>query len=104
MRDLDRRWCVKRYLKLFEPEAYGGIAMTISRLTLAAIMILLLAPSTHGGTAMAATVYPIVAFNDFYRDSKPTGYLLGASADGQWVKAEAAAGLIPGGMIVSLDR
>jgi hypothetical protein len=71
--------------------------MTISRLTLAAILVLLLVPSTHGGTTMAATVYPIVALNDFYRDSKPTGYLLGASAGGQWLKPEAAAGLIPGG-------
>ena len=71
--------------------------MTIIRLTLAAIMVLLLGLSTHGGAAMAATVYPIVAFNDFYRDSKPTGYLLGGSAGGQWLKPEAAAGLIPGG-------
>jgi hypothetical protein len=46
---------------------------------------------------MAAAVNPIVAFNDFYRDSKPTGYLLGASVGGQWVQPKAAAGLIPGG-------
>jgi hypothetical protein len=46
---------------------------------------------------MAAPVFPIVAFNDFFGDSKPTGYLLGGSAGGQWVKPEAAAGLIPGG-------
>ena len=71
--------------------------MTISRLTLAAIMALMLGPATDIGPAMAAPVFPIVAFNDFYRDSKPTGYLLGASAGGQWVKPEAAAGLIPGG-------
>ena len=70
--------------------------MTIGRLTLAAILVLLLFPSTHGGLAMSAPVFPIVAFNDFFGDSKPTGYLLGASAGGQWVKPEAAAGLIPG--------
>ena len=70
--------------------------MTISRLTLAAIMVLLLGPLTLSGPAVAAPVNPIVAFNDFYRDSKPTGYLLGGSAGGQWVKPEAAAGLIPG--------
>ena len=46
---------------------------------------------------MAAPVNPIVAFNDFFGDSKPTGYLLGGSAGGQWLKPEAAAGLIPGG-------
>ena len=71
--------------------------MTISRLTLAAIMVLGLGLSTLSGPAMAAPVNPIVAFNDFYRDSKPTGYLLGGSDGGQWVKPEAAAGLIPGG-------
>ena len=71
--------------------------MAILRLTLAAIMVLLFGPSTHPGAAMAAPVYPIVAFNDFYRDSKPTGYLLGGSAGGRWLKPEAAAGLIPGG-------
>ena len=46
---------------------------------------------------MAAPVHPIVAFNDFFDDSQPTGYLLGASAGGQWLKPEAAAGLIQGG-------
>ena len=71
--------------------------MTIIQLTLAAIMVLLLGPSTHSGPAMAAPVNPIVAFNDFFGDSKPTGYLLGGSAGGQWLKPEAAAGLIPGG-------
>jgi len=71
--------------------------MTIGRLTSAAILMLLLGPSTLSGPAIAAPVNPIVAFNDFYRDSKPTGYLLGGSAGGQWVKPEAAAGLIPGG-------
>ena len=71
--------------------------MTIGRLTLAAILVLLLFPSTHGGTTMAPPVNPIVAFNDFFVDSKPTGYLLGGSAGGQWLKPEAAAGLIPGG-------
>ena len=71
--------------------------MTISRLTLAAILALLLGASTLSGPAMAAPVFPLVAFNDFYRDSKPTGYLLGGSSGGQWLKPEAAAGLIPGG-------
>jgi len=71
--------------------------MAISRLTLAAIMVLGLALSIPDGTAMAAAVNPIVAFNDFYRDSKPTGYLLGASVGGQWIQPKAAAGLIPGG-------
>jgi hypothetical protein len=71
--------------------------MKISRLTLAAIMVLVFGLSIPGGPAMAAPVFPIVAFNDFFGDSKPTGYLLGGSAGGQWVKPEAAAGLIPGG-------
>jgi hypothetical protein len=71
--------------------------MAISRLTLAAIMVLVLGLSTHAGPAMGAPVFPIVAFNDFYGDNKPTGYLLGGSAGGQWLKPEAAAGLIPGG-------
>jgi len=71
--------------------------MTIIQLTLAAIMALLLGPWTHAGPAIAAPVFPIVAFNDFFGDSKPTGYLLGGSAGGQWLKPEAAAGLIPGG-------
>ena len=71
--------------------------MATIRLILTVLLALILGLSTHCGPAMAVTVYPIVAFNDFYRDSKPTGYLLGASADGQWVKPEAAAGLIPGG-------
>jgi hypothetical protein len=71
--------------------------MAISRLTLAAIMVLGLGLSIPDGTAMAAPVNPIVAFNDFYRDSKPTGYLLGASVGGQWIQPKAAAGLIPGG-------
>jgi len=71
--------------------------MAIIRLTLAVIMVLILGPSTHFGSAMAATVYPLVAFNDFFNDSKATGYLLGGSAGGQWLKPEAAAPLIPGG-------
>ena len=71
--------------------------MTIIQLTLAAIMALLLGPWNHAGPAMAAPVFPIVAFNDFFGDSKPTGYLLGGSAGGQWLKPETAAGLIPGG-------
>lgn len=71
--------------------------MTIFGFTLAAIMALLLGPWTHAGPAMAAPVFPIVAFNDFFGDSKPTGYLLGGSAGGQWLKPEVAAGLIPGG-------
>jgi hypothetical protein len=71
--------------------------MTIIRLTLTALLALIPSLSTHSGAAMAAPVFPLVAFNDFYRDSKPTGYLLGGSAGGQWLKPEAAAGLIPGG-------
>jgi hypothetical protein len=71
--------------------------MTIIQLILAAILVLGFGLSTHSGPAMAAPVFPIVAFNDFFGDSKPTGYLLGGSAGGQWVKPEAAAGLIPGG-------
>ena len=72
--------------------------MTIIRLTLAVIMVLILGLSAHFGTAaMAATVHPIVAFSDFWSHNKPTGYLLGGSAGGQWLKPEAAAGLIPGG-------
>jgi hypothetical protein len=71
--------------------------MAISRLILAAIMVLGLGLSTLSGPAMSASVNPIVAFNDFYRANKPTGYLLGGSAGGQWLKPEAAAGLIQGG-------
>jgi hypothetical protein len=71
--------------------------MATIRLTLAVIMVLILGPSTHFGTAMAAPVHPIVAFSDLFSDSSPTGYLLGGSAGGQWLKPEAAAGLIPGG-------
>lgn len=71
--------------------------MAISRLTLAAIMVLGLGLSTLSGPAVAAPVNPIVAFNDFFGDSKPTGYLLGAASGSQWLKADAAAGLIPGG-------
>ena len=71
--------------------------MSIIRLTLAAIMVLVPGLSTHSIPAMAAPVNPIVAINDFYRDRKPTGYLLGGSAGGQWLKPDAAAGLIAGG-------
>jgi len=71
--------------------------MAISRLTLAAIMFLLLGPSTHFGTAMAAPVHTIVAFSDLFNESRPTAYLLGGSAGGRWLKPEAAAPLIPGG-------
>jgi hypothetical protein len=66
------------------------------RLILTILLALIPGLSTHGGAAMAATVYPIVAFNDFFGDSKATGYLLGGSAGGQWLKPEAAAGLITG--------
>jgi len=84
-------------VEVAEAEAEGGMAMAIIRLTLAAIMVLILGPWTHPGTSMAANVYPIVGFSDFWSHSKPTGYLLGGSADGKWLKPETAAGLIPGG-------
>jgi len=71
--------------------------MAISSLALAAIMVLILGPSTHFGAAMAAPVHPIAAFSDLFKESRPTGYLLGGSAGGQWLKPEAAAPLIPGG-------
>jgi len=71
--------------------------MTSIRITLAVIMVLGLGFSLHSGGAMAAPVHPIVAYNDFWGDSKPTGYLLGGSAGGQWVQPQAAAGLSPGG-------
>jgi hypothetical protein len=77
-------------------EAEGGRVMAIIRL-LAAILVLILAASTHPGTSMAATLYPIVAFNDYFNDNKPIGYLLGGSGGGQWLKPEAAAGLFTGG-------
>jgi len=70
--------------------------MAIIRLTLAVIMVLILGPSPYGRTSMAANVYPIVAFSDFWRH-EPTSYLLGGSAGGKWLKPEAAAALIPGG-------
>jgi len=71
--------------------------MAIIRLALAVIMVLIFGFSTHLGASMAATVYPLVAFNDFFNDSKPTGYLLGGSAGGQWLKPEVAAPLISRG-------
>jgi len=71
--------------------------MATIKLILTVLLALIPGFSTHSGPAMAAPVFPIVAFNDFFGDSKPTGYLLGGSAGGQWVKPEAAAGLIPGG-------
>jgi hypothetical protein len=71
--------------------------MATIKLILTVLLALIPGFSTHAGPAMAAPVFPIVAFNDFFGDSKPTGYLLGGSAGGQWLKPEAAAGLIPGG-------
>jgi hypothetical protein len=71
--------------------------MAFIRLILTVLLALIPGLSTHGGAAMAAAVYPIVAFNDPFNDSRPAGYLLGASAGGQWLKPEAAAGSIPGG-------
>jgi len=70
--------------------------MTIIHLTLAAILVLVLGPWTHAGLAVAAPIFPIVAFNDFFGESKPTGYLLGASSGRRWLKPRAAAGLIRG--------
>jgi hypothetical protein len=63
---------------------------------LAAIMALIFGSWAHG-EARAATVNPVVAFHDPFNDSRPEGYLLGAFAGGQWLKGEAAAGLITGG-------
>ena len=71
--------------------------MNIIRLILAVILVLILLPRIHAGPSMAAAVHPIVAFNDFWGDSQPNGYLLGASAGGQWLKSEAATALITGG-------
>jgi hypothetical protein len=74
--------------------------MAAIRLILIVLLALIPGVSTDCGTAMAAPVSPIVAFNDFYtdsKDSKPTGYLLGGSAGGRWLQPEAAAPLIPGG-------
>ncbi len=71
--------------------------MAFVRIMLAAIMALMLGPWMHGGAALAAPVHPIVAFIDFFNQNRPTGYLLGAFSGGQWLKPQAAAGLIPGG-------
>ena len=71
--------------------------MATGRLILATIMALMLGPWVSGGAAMAAPVHPIVAFSDPFNESRPDGYFLGASAGGQWVKPETAAGLVPGG-------
>jgi hypothetical protein len=71
--------------------------MAAIRLILIVLLALIPGVSTDCGTAMAAPVSPIVAFNDFYHDSKPTGYLLGGSAGGRWLQPEAAAALIQGG-------
>ncbi len=62
--------------------------MTTVRPILAAIMALMLGPWMHGGAAIAATVHPIIAFNDLYDENRPDGYFLGASSGGQWLKAE----------------
>jgi hypothetical protein len=64
---------------------------------LAVIMALMLGPWAHGGAARTATINPIAAFHDPFNESQSTGYLLGASSGGKWLKAEAAAGLIPAG-------
>ncbi len=71
--------------------------MTIGRLILAAFMASALGLGMQGGAALAAPVHPIVAFIDLFNQNRPTGYLLGASAGGQWLKPKEAAGLIPGG-------
>jgi hypothetical protein len=71
--------------------------MTGIRLTLAALTVLILGPWLHSVPALAAPVHPIVAFPDFYQENRFTGYFLGGSAGGQWIKPEAAAGSIPGG-------
>jgi hypothetical protein len=73
------------------------MTMAISRFTSAALLVLGLGLSIICGPAHAAAVNPIVAFNDFFGDSKPTGYLLGASSGGKWLKPDALADLIPGG-------
>ena len=71
--------------------------MATIRIIMAVIMVLIFSPSTLVGASMAAPVHPIAAFNDYFNDSQPTGYLLGASAGGQWLKPQVAAALIPGG-------
>ena len=81
--------------------------MAISRFILAVITVLLLGPWTHGGAAMAAPIYPILAFNDFYHDSKPSGYFLGGSADGHWLQTRGRGRFDPGRRKISplhLDR
>jgi hypothetical protein len=69
----------------------------VIRLIFAALIVLVLGPSTHDGAALAAPIHPIVAFSDLFHESRPTGYFLGGSAGGRWLKPEAAAGSIPGG-------
>jgi hypothetical protein len=71
--------------------------MAIVRFTGAALLMLFFALGTWGGAVLAAPVHPIAAFNDFYGDNRPTGYLLGGSLDGHWLKPEAEAPLVSGG-------
>jgi hypothetical protein len=73
------------------------MAMAMGRFILAALLVLPPGVWIGGGAALAAPVHPIAAFNDFYQDSNPTGYLLGGSVDGHWLQPEAAAPLVPGG-------
>jgi hypothetical protein len=70
--------------------------MAMIRITLAVIMVLILGVLPCVGTSKAAdTVYPVVAFSDFWGRAS-MGYLLGASAAGKWIQPEAAVTLIPG--------
>jgi hypothetical protein len=67
------------------------------RLVVVALTVLIFGSGLHPAAAVAADVYPIVAFHDFYNEGRSTGYFLGGFTGGQWVKPEAAAGLLPGG-------
>ena len=71
--------------------------MAGGRLIVAVIIGLILGPWIHPGTATAGDVYPIAAFSNLYNENRSTGYLLGGSADGKWLKPEVAGGVIPGG-------
>jgi hypothetical protein len=71
--------------------------MTSIRLTLTALTALILGLCLHPVPVMADPVHPIVAFPNLYNENRSTGYFLGGSAGGRWIKPEAATGSIPGG-------
>jgi hypothetical protein len=71
--------------------------MSTLRVILIAVTVLIFGSWLHPGAGLAAPVHPIGAFPNLYNENRPTGYLLGATSGGQWLKAEATAASIPEG-------